>query len=145
MTAAPPPAPARGLLLFCHGARDPNWALPFRAVADQAAAADPGRRVALAFLEFMTPDLLDAGGRLAADGCREVDVVPLFLGAGGHVRKDLPALMATLGERHPDVRWRLHPAVGEAPAVIAAMAATAVALASAGTPSPAGPAHGEAA
>ena len=33
---------------------------------------------------------------LVAAGCRAVDVVPLFLGAGGHVRKDIPVLMAQL-------------------------------------------------
>jgi sirohydrochlorin cobaltochelatase len=133
-TADPTTPAARGLLLFAHGARDPNWALPFQAVAAQAAAQDPACRVRLAFLEFMAPSLPDAGDRLAADGCVQVDVVPLFLGAGGHVRKDLPALMATLRERHPAVQWRLHPAVGEAPAVVDAMAATAIALAA--TPGP---------
>ena len=49
--------PARGLLLFAHGARDPQWALPFEAVAQRCRAARGADRVALAFLEFMTPAL----------------------------------------------------------------------------------------
>jgi sirohydrochlorin cobaltochelatase len=55
-----------------------------------------------------------------------VDVVPLFLGAGGHVRKDLPELLARLQAAHPDVEWRLCPAIGEVPSVIDAMAHAAL-------------------
>jgi sirohydrochlorin cobaltochelatase len=120
-------APRHGLLLFAHGARDPAWALPFEAVAARVAAQRPDLALRLAFLEFMTPDLLTAGGELAAGGCTEVTVLPLFLGAGGHVRKDLPRLLDELRQRHPGVRFDLQPAVGEMPAVIDAMAAAAVA------------------
>ncbi len=69
----------------------------------------------LAFLEFMQPSILEAGLALADEGCDQVDVVPLFLGAGGHVRKDLPVLLAQLRAAHPLVDWRLRPAIGEVP------------------------------
>ncbi len=134
-----------GILLFAHGARDPNWALPFEAVAkrlrartqDQASQA-PGAapEVTLAFLEFMTPDIATAGDDLAARGCTNVSVVPLFLGAGGHVRKDLPRLMGELAERHPQVNWRLCPAVGETDILIQGMADAAWALAESASPRP---------
>ena len=119
--------PLQGLLLFAHGARDPRWAIPFDAIAAQARAAQPGWQIELAFLEFMTPDLRTAGQLLAEQGCTRVDVVPLFLGAGGHVRKDLPALLQSLAHDFPAVDWRLRPAVGEVPSVVAAMAKAAVA------------------
>lgn len=111
-----------GLLLFAHGARDPRWALPFEDVARRVRQRQPGRPVVLAFLEFMAPDLATAGEQLVREGCAEVRVLPLFLGAGGHVRKDVPALMAQLAERHPQVRWSLQTAIGELDAVIEAMA-----------------------
>lgn len=117
---------SQGLILFAHGARDPRWAEPFEAVAAQVRAARPGVAVRLAFLEFMTPDLASAGDELAAAGCTEIAVVPLFLGAGGHVRRDVPGLLDTLAARHPATRFVLQPAVGEAPEVVAAMAAAAV-------------------
>jgi sirohydrochlorin cobaltochelatase len=116
---------SRGVLLFAHGARDPRWAAPFEAVAAKLRVRDATLQVRLAFLEFMTPDLVSAGRELAALGCMRVDVVPLFLGAGGHVRKDLPELLAELAAAHPRVSWQLHPAVGELDTVIAAMAAAA--------------------
>jgi len=111
-----------GLLLFAHGARDPGWAGPFEAVAQRIRQRAPAVAVQLCFLEFMAPTLHEGGARLAAEGCAHVDVVPLFLGAGGHVRKDIPALLAALARAYPAVHWQLRPAIGEAQAVIEAMA-----------------------
>ena len=121
----------RGLLLFAHGARDPRWAEPFHAVADRIRIAAPSTPVELAFLELMKPTLAEAAERLIDEGCSNIHVVPLFLGAGGHVRHDLPALMAEVEGRHPEVRLRLHPVVGEAEAVLDAMAQVALQLADA--------------
>ena len=118
----------RGLILFAHGARDPRWALPFEAVARRVREADPHLAVQLAFLEFMAPGLIDAGHALAQAGCTRVDVVPLFLGAGGHVRKDLPLLLGELAVLHQNITWQLRAAIGEAQSVIDAMAQAALAL-----------------
>ncbi len=123
-----------GLLLFAHGARDPNWARPFEDVARRLRAGRPALPVALAYLEFMAPDLIQAGALLAGQGCQRVDVVPLFLGAGGHVRRDLPALLARLSAEHAGVHWRLQPAIGEIDSVVQAMADAALAAVDAGAP-----------
>ena len=116
-----------GLVLFAHGARDPAWAAPFEAVAARTRQLQPDAAVRLAFLEFMAPSLPEAGAAMAAEGCTHVAVLPLFLGAGGHVRKDLPHLVDALRQAHPGVRFTLHRAVGEADAVVAAMAGVAAA------------------
>ena len=115
-----------GLILFAHGARDPRWAAPFEAVAAQVRAQRPDVPVRLAFLEFMTPSLPDAGAELAALGCVDVQVLPLFLGAGGHVRKDLPLLIDALRSAHPGLVVTLQPTVGELPRITAAMADAAL-------------------
>jgi len=122
-----------GLLLFAHGARDPQWARPVEAVADRVRAARPGTPVCLAYLEFMNPGLADGGAQLVAQGCLRVEVVPLFLGSGGHVRKDLPVLLQALRAAHPAVQFGLHAAVGELDSVVNAMAAAALAALEAGT------------
>jgi sirohydrochlorin cobaltochelatase len=118
----------QGVILFAHGARDPNWALPFQAVAARAQALAPERQFALAFLEFMAPDLLQCGQTLVAQGCQRIDILPLFLGAGGHVRKDLPALVERLRSDFPEVDWVLHRAAGESPALVEALAQVATHL-----------------
>ena len=115
-----------GILLFAHGARDPRWAGPFQAITQRIQALRPQASVRLAFLEFMSPDLLQAGAELAAAGCSEVTISPLFLGAGGHVRKDLPHLIEQLTASHPQVQWNLMPAIGEIESVTEAMAQAVV-------------------
>jgi sirohydrochlorin cobaltochelatase len=114
-----------GLILFAHGARDPNWALPFAAVAARVQVLRPDATVRLAFLEFMAPDLPGAAADLAASGCQRIEVLPLFLGAGGHVRRDLPSLLERLRGEYPEVSFTLHRAAGEHPALIECLAAVA--------------------
>jgi len=117
-----------GLLLFAHGARDARWADPFGQVAAAVRTARPHLPVRLAFLEFMAPDIATAAAELASVGCTDIHVLPLFLGAGGHVRKDLPPLLDQLRARHSGVAITLHPAVGESPILITAIAEIALRL-----------------
>jgi sirohydrochlorin cobaltochelatase len=117
---------AQALVLFAHGARDPRWAEPFEAVAARIRAAQPALPVALAFLELMTPSLDAAVAGLVAEGATRIDVVPLFLGTGGHLRQDLPPLVEALAAAHPGVAIRLHAAIGEHAAVSEAMARAAL-------------------
>jgi sirohydrochlorin cobaltochelatase len=117
-----------GLILFAHGARDPRWAEPFEAIAAAVRARAPDVDVRLAFLELMTPDLPGVADAMVADGCARIDILPLFLGTGGHLRRDLPPLVDAIKARHASVNVALHGAVGEAPALIAAMADHALSL-----------------
>jgi sirohydrochlorin cobaltochelatase len=117
-----------GLILFAHGARDPRWAEPFEAIAGAVRSRTPDVEVRLAFLELMAPDLPTVAAALVAEGCRRIDILPLFLGTGGHLRRDLPPLVDAIAAAHPKVVVRLHGAAGEAPDVIAALAAHAAGL-----------------
>jgi sirohydrochlorin cobaltochelatase len=116
----------RALVLFAHGARAASWAVPFQRLRELTAAQRPDVAVSLAFLELMTPSLPDEVALLVARGVREVTVVPIFLGQGGHLLRDLPLLLERLRASHSDVRFSTVPAVGEDPAVLAAMAAYCV-------------------
>jgi sirohydrochlorin cobaltochelatase len=116
----------QGLILFAHGARDPRWAQPFEDVAARVRAQRPADPVLLAYLEFMAPDLDAAGDALVQAGCQRVDVLPLFLGAGGHVRKDLPERLQRLRERHAGTQWVLRPAAGESPRLVDTLAGIAL-------------------
>jgi len=119
----------RGLLLFAHGARDAAWSTPFEAVLAQVCRQRPELQVALAYLELMQPDLASAAALLVERGCRHIGVVPLFLGTGGHVRRDVPLLLQRLQQQHPGTRWTLHDPIGEHPDVIEAIARAAAASA----------------
>jgi sirohydrochlorin cobaltochelatase len=115
----------QGLLLFAHGARDPQWARPFEQVAQALKVRHPHVPLRLAFLELMTPSFGEAAASLAEEGCTRIDVLPLFLGAGGHVRRDLPALVEAARSAHPGCEIYLHPALGESQSAVQAIAAWA--------------------
>ncbi|MBC7514031.1 MAG: CbiX/SirB N-terminal domain-containing protein [Herminiimonas sp.] len=110
------------LILFAHGARDPRWAAPFERLQQVTQAQLPGVAVRLAFLELMTPRLPEVAAALAQAGCSKVTVVPVFLGQGGHVLRDLPLIVAQLKLDHPQLDIRVADAVGENAAVLEAMA-----------------------
>lgn len=114
-----------GVILLAHGARDPAWALPFEKVAQRLRARDDKLNVRLAYIEHTQPDFATALAGLAAMGCRTVDVLPLFLGSGGHVRRDVPALVQAGQQAHPAIELRLHGAAGEHDMIIDAMVALA--------------------
>ncbi len=110
--------PSRGIILFAHGSRDPLWRRPMEAVAERVRSADSATPVRCAYLELTEPDLPTTAAELAALGVAEVTILPMFLGAGRHVREDLPALVAGLEQAHPGTRWLLQPPVGEHPRLL---------------------------
>ncbi|WP_342118496.1 sirohydrochlorin chelatase [Pseudoduganella sp. OTU4001] len=111
----------RALVLFAHGARSASWAAPFERLRDMVAARAPDVDVSLAFLELMSPRLPERVADLAAKGVDDVTVVPVFLGQGGHVLRDLPLLLDEMRLAHPGVAIRAVGAVGEDPDVLRAM------------------------
>jgi sirohydrochlorin cobaltochelatase len=113
---------ANALILFAHGARDPRWAAPFERLREQIQSQMPALPVQLAFLELMEPRLPAVVAQLAEQGCQAATVVPVFLGQGGHVLRDLPLLIAELQFSHPEVILKVAEAVGENAQVQDAMA-----------------------
>lgn len=111
-----------GLVLFAHGARDPEWAEPFRDIARQVEMMRPDLAVRLSFLEFQTPSLPDAINALVAEGHRDIRVAPLFMAQGGHLKKDVPVLLEGIRASHPGLRIELLQAIGDAPELRQAIA-----------------------
>jgi sirohydrochlorin cobaltochelatase len=107
------------IILFAHGAREPEWARPLEAVRERLRAG--GTRTELAFLESMSPSLEEAAGRLVGEGFEKVVVVPLFLAQGRHLRLDFPAMVSRIRERHATTEFRVTPALGDAPEIVAAI------------------------
>jgi len=111
----------QALILFAHGARAATWAAPFERLRDLTRARRPDVRVELAFLELMEPRLPAMVAALAAEGICQVTVVPVFLGQGGHVLRDLPLMVDQLRSDHPQVAFTVVGAAGEDPAVLKAL------------------------
>lgn len=114
------------LILFAHGARDPEWAAPMRRVQQAVRRQVPEQTVELAFLEFMAPNLVDCATALVADGAEKIVVLPMFIARGGHLKQDVPLIIEQLRSTHPGVEFSLAGAVGEQELVIEAMATAAL-------------------
>lgn len=113
----------RAIILFAHGARDPEWALPFRKIQRAIRAKSPGIAVELAFLESMEPPLTDAIAKLIRAGHKQITVAPLFMGQGGHLKNDLPKILAAIRAEHPGTGIELLPAIGDVDVILDAIAA----------------------
>jgi len=112
----------KSIILFAHGARDPQWAQPMVRLQTVVCERLPDVDVRLAFLEFMTPTLDLAIDAAVQAGARDVAIVPVFLAQGGHVKRDVPNLVEAARLRHPEVVLTLKPALGEQDRVIEALA-----------------------
>ena len=112
----------KALILFAHGARDPEWAQPFERLRLSVKLRLPGTAVELAYLEFMQPDLQSATDRLVEAGATQIDIIPAFMAQGAHLKRDLPELVSAAHSRHPGVVFTLRPALGESQPVLDAMA-----------------------
>jgi sirohydrochlorin cobaltochelatase len=116
---------ATALILFAHGARDPRWAEPLTRLAEVVHAQRPTVVVEPAFLELMQPDLPTVLDRLASDGHVRINLLPVFWSAGGHVIRDLPALMEASRLRNPGLNVAVLPVLSELPGVLDAVARAA--------------------
>jgi sirohydrochlorin cobaltochelatase len=112
----------RGIVLFAHGARDPEWAAPFHQVRARLATSRPECRVELAFLEIMAPTLEDAIARLVEQGALAITVFPLFMAQGGHLKQDLPRILDDIRARHARIPIALEKPIGEVPEILEAIA-----------------------
>jgi sirohydrochlorin cobaltochelatase len=114
----------KAIILCAHGARDPAWAEPLRRMLDAILAGRPGVRAELGFLELMRPTFDEAVDRLADAG--KIVVVPAFIAAGSHLKRDLPQLAANAMDRHPGLEIEIAAPIGDSPEVVAAIAAFAL-------------------
>lgn len=109
---------ATAIVLFAHGSRDPAWAEPFANIRARIQSRLPEVSVKLAFLELMQPTLSDAVAELVELGVQQVTLMPMFLARGGHLKQDLPRLMADIHAQYPHLRLQIAPAIGEVDTVL---------------------------
>ena len=116
----------KGIILLAHGSRDPRWVEPFEKLRAAVERRQPKCATVLAYLDHTTPDFTTAVDDLVARGATVINIVPLFLGAGGHVRVDVPRLVDQARVKHAAVKFDLKAFVGDSSAVLEAIADYAV-------------------
>ncbi len=60
-----------------------------------------------------SPALADAIAELVAGGHTVIHIAPLFMAQGGHLKHDVPKLLAEVRSRHPALKLELLPPVGD--------------------------------
>ncbi|MET9898192.1 sirohydrochlorin chelatase [Streptomyces sp. NPDC006446] len=141
------PAPP-ALVLVAHGSRDPRALATVRTLIERVRELRPQLPVRLGHIELNEPLLRDTLTSLA--GRQDAVLVPLLLGRGYHVRRDIPETAAAV----PGLRTRVAAPLGPHPLLVetlrarlveagwrtrmsdSARRASAVVLASAGSRSP---------
>ena len=103
------------VLLIAHGSRHEPANADLRALASRLAESGDLPIVEASFLELADPDIPAGGDRCVARGASLVLMVPYFLSEGIHLTRDLTAARDDLATRHPEVEFRLGPALGPDP------------------------------
>ncbi|MGW1884846.1 sirohydrochlorin chelatase [Streptomyces sp. NPDC001970] len=113
--ALTPTAPA--LVAVAHGSRDPRALRTVTRLLDRVRELRPGLDVRLGHIELDEPLLPDTLAALTAHGDREAVLVPLLLGRGYHVKRDIPAAVAGA----PGLRARIAQPLGPHPLLVEAL------------------------
>ena len=114
------------IILFAHGARDPEWANPLRRIQAVVRERMVEVPVELAFLEFIAPSLPESTAQLVARGARKIVVLTMFIAQGGHLKRQVPEMLDGLRLTYPEVQFSLGAAIGENDIVVQAMASAAL-------------------
>lgn len=109
------------LLLIGHGSLDEDGVAENMQFAEQLGQR-LGVPVAACFLEFAEPPIVDGIVRCVREGAERVLALPLFLGAGGHQKNDVPALLNWAKAQWPQAEFRYGAPLGAQYPLVQALA-----------------------
>jgi sirohydrochlorin cobaltochelatase len=101
------------IILIAHGSKDPRWREPFEELYIDLKNTLGEEKVALAYLDFISPSLSDVINLSIKNGIENFKVFPLFMAGGGHVDKDIPKQIAEIKEKFNNISIELLPPIGE--------------------------------
>jgi sirohydrochlorin ferrochelatase len=92
-------------IVVAHGSRAPGTIADHEQVCSELAAraGDAVSDVLPGFLEISEPSIPAAIDAAVDGGAGSVVLLPYFLHAGNHTRRDIPAIIDEARQRHPDV------------------------------------------
>ena len=103
------------LLLIAHGSRNAEANDDLFMLAEELRQTGPYALVEASFLEIAEPTIADAGLRCVERGADCVILLPYFLSAGVHVRRDLQNHRDQLAAAYPAVEFTLAEPLGRHP------------------------------
>jgi sirohydrochlorin ferrochelatase len=103
------------VLLIAHGSREQRANDDLRELAVRLTAEGAYPIVEACFLELAEPDIPTGAERCVSQGATRVLMIPYFLSAGVHLRRDLTLARDEMSRRHPDVAFLLGSPLGPHP------------------------------
>ena len=102
------------LLVVAHGSRRQQSNDEVFQITDKLRVSchDDYRIVHSGFLELATPSIPDSIEHCINDGATHITVLPYFLNSGRHVVEDVPEIVKTASQQHPDVDIVIAPHLG---------------------------------
>jgi sirohydrochlorin ferrochelatase len=110
------------LLLIAHGSRQDEANADLHRVVAELRRRGEYKIVEASFLELAEPPIAEGAARCVAQGAGCVVLLPYFLSAGVHVRRDLTEACRSLAARFPQVDFRLAEPLGTHPLLIEVVA-----------------------
>ncbi|MDP2989302.1 MAG: CbiX/SirB N-terminal domain-containing protein, partial [Kiritimatiellota bacterium] len=88
---------------------------PFEALLRDLRRESGEDRICLAYLQLAEPSLSNVVRDLEAVGTRAIRILPLLISTGNHTEGDIPAEVAILRKKHPDIAIEILPPIGSHP------------------------------
>ena len=103
----------KAIIVMVHGSRVKatadelnNMLSKLNTLSDQSTQYFP------AYMEIQSPSLLEAIPSIIDDGYDDIEVLPLFILAGKHVRKDIPEQIEDSQKNFPEIKISLQEHIG---------------------------------
>jgi sirohydrochlorin ferrochelatase len=106
------------ILLIAHGSREPEANADLEHVAAEMRKRARCKIAVASYLEIAEPGIVEGGRRCVEAGARCIVMLPYFLSAGTHVRRDLAAAQTKLAKMFPNVEFLLAEPLGPHPLMI---------------------------
>ncbi len=103
------------LLLIAHGSREPDANNDLHVLAEELRGMGEYAIVEASFLELAAPTIEAAGRRCVEQGAEQLILLPYFLAAGVHVKRDLQRYCNELEVQFANVEVRLAQPLGRHP------------------------------
>jgi len=110
------------LLIIAHGSREAEANADLHHVVQGLRQRGAYALVEASFLELAEPGIEEGAARCVAAGASRVVLLPYFLSAGVHVRRDLTSICRALAETFPETSFHLAEPLGRHPLLLEVVA-----------------------
>ena len=100
------------LIMIAHGSRDRRWREHFEQL-HATIKRTTSKSVKLAYLEFVSPTLMDSARDAVAEGATQLEILPVFMAGGAHVSRCLPEQAQQVRDSFSEIEVNVLPPIGE--------------------------------